>query len=227
MGPNQLRRGLALSAVLLALVPIVFGLLLVAAGYPPLIGPFIAGAVGWTIALTLRTPVALIGMRVFGSMERAQTLIIAASGPAEEIVRLIAVLLIGRDIATALWLGFGWATVEVLYAFVNGAAIARLAQRTDPEAERVRQLLPPAAFGSSAPVWGAVERVGATALHIGFTLIVAALPISVVVNMVVHSSVNLAMVRLSQRWPIAALEAIIVAVGFAALAIGLVLIGAY
>lgn len=64
-------------------------------------------------------------------------------------------------------------------------------------------------------------------MHIGFTLIVAAVPISVFINMIVHSSVNLAMVRLSQRWPVAALEAIIVVVGFCALAIGLVLIGAF
>jgi hypothetical protein len=227
MDPRQLPRTLALSAVMLAVVPIAFGVVLVVAGYPPLIGPFIAGAIGWTIALTLRTPVALIGMRVLGSMERAQTLIIAASGPAEETVRLIVVVLIGRDIATALWLGFGWATVEVLYSFVNGAAIASMAQRTDPEAERVRQLLPPAAFGSSAPVWGAVERIGATALHIGFTLSVAAVPISFLVNMVVHSSVNLAMVRLSQRWPIYAIESIIVVIGFIALGAGLVLIGAF
>ena len=223
---SDARRSLALSAVLLTLVPIGFGIALVVSGYPPLVGPLLAGALGWMIALTLRTPVALVGIRVLGSMERAQTLIIAASGPAEETVRLIAVLLVGRDIATALWLGFGWATIEVVYTFVNGAAIARLATRTDPEAERVRQLLPPAAFGSSAPFWGAVERVGATAFHMGLTLIVAAVPISVVVNMIVHSSMNLAMVRLSQRWPIAALEAIIVVVGFAALFVGLVLIGA-
>jgi hypothetical protein len=222
-----MRRGLALSAVLLALVPIGFGVVLVWAGYPPLGWPFVAGVLGWSIALMLRTPVALVGMRLLGSMDRAQTLIIAASGPAEETVRLIAVLLVGRDLPTALWLGFGWATVEVAYSFVNGAVITSLANRTDAEAERVRQLLPPAAFGSSAPVWAAVERVGVTAFHIGMTLIVAAAPITVFVNMVVHSALNLTAVRFSQRWPIYVLEGLFCVVGFGALLVGLVLIGAF
>jgi hypothetical protein len=224
--PSHLRRTLALSAVLLGIVPLAFGIALVAAGYPALWGPFAAGAVAWTIALALRSPVALVGMRRYGSMERAQTLVIAASGPAEEIVRLAAVLLIGRDIATALWLGFGWATIEVIYTFINGAVITSMGGRTDEEAERVRQLLPPAAIGSSAPFWAFAERVGVTAFHIGMTLIVAAAPVTVFVNAVVHSALNLTAVRFSQRWPIWALEGLFCVIGFGALAVGLLLIGA-
>jgi hypothetical protein len=224
---SQMRRTLALSAVLLALVPIAFGILIVVSGYPPKWGPFASGAVAWTIALALRSPVALVGIRLFGSIERAQTLIVAASGPAEEIVRLIAVLVIGRDLATAIWLGFGWATIEVAYTFINGAVIARMANRTDPEAERVRQLIPPAAFGPSAPIWAALERTGVTAFHIGMTVIVAAAPITFLINAVVHSALNLTAVRFSQRWPIWALEGLICVVGFGALVVGLFLIGAF
>jgi len=99
-------------------------------------------------------------------------------------------LLVGRDLGTALWIGLGWAAIEVVYAIANGFAIAALAQRTDPEAERARALLPPAALSGNAPWWGVAERIWTTAVHIGFTLILAAVPALVVVTAVLHSALN-------------------------------------
>jgi hypothetical protein len=131
-------------------------------------------------------------VRITGSTERAQRWVVASSGPLEESVRLAVLLLVGRDLGTALWIGLGWAAIEVLYAIANGFAIEALARRTDPEAERVRALLPPAALSASGPWWGVVERVWATAIHLGFTLILAAVPALVVVTAALHSAINVA-----------------------------------
>lgn len=223
--PVIIRRGLAFSAVSLALVPIGIWILLVAAGYPPQVGPFIAGALGWLIALALRMPVILIASRALKPPERAMPVIIAASGPAEETVRVIALLLMGRDVPTALWLGFGWTTIEIGYTYINALALAKLANRTDPEAQRAREMLPPAAFTSAAPVWGAVERIGASALHIGFTLIVAVVPIAFVITAIIHSAFNLILVNMSRTRPIFVVESFVCAVGVIALVVGLLTAG--
>jgi hypothetical protein len=218
-------QSLALTAALLALVPIGYALVIVGAGYPIEPGPLVAGALGWLIALAARTPVILIATRVRGSSERALPVIIAASGPAEETVRVLALLVVGRDLPTALWLGFGWTTIEIVYTFVNAIAVAALLKRDDPQSRQALELIPPAALSDAAPWWSAVERAGVSALHIGFTLIVAVVPIAFVVTAVVHSAFNLITVRLNKSWSILAVEALICVTGAVVLVIGLAMMG--
>jgi hypothetical protein len=61
-----------LSAVLLALVPIAYGVVLILAGYPAQVGPFAVGALGWLIAFALRTPVIVVGIRLCADGDSAQ-----------------------------------------------------------------------------------------------------------------------------------------------------------
>ena len=187
-----MRRALFLSIPLYLAVPILYALGILGLGHDVQVGALLAGAAGWIVALVLRAPVGLLGVRVTRSNERAQRWVVASSGPLEESVRLAVLLLVGRDLGTALWIGLGWAAIEVVYAIVNGFAVEALSRRTDPEAERARALLPPAALSGSAPWWGVAERFWATALHIGFTLILAAIPVLVVVTAAVHSAINVA-----------------------------------
>lgn len=185
-----MRRSLLASIPFLLAVPIAYGVAVGLAGYPIEVGPLLAGAAGWIVALVLRAPVGLAGVRITGSPERAQRWVVASSGPLEESVRLAVLLLAGRDLATALWIGIGWAAIEVVYAIGNGFALAALADRTDPEAERARAMLPPAALADAGPWWGVVERAWASAIHIGFTLVLAAVPPLVIVTAAAHSAVN-------------------------------------
>jgi hypothetical protein len=187
-----MRRALVLSIPLYLAVPLVYAAGILGLGYDLQLGALLAGAAGWFVALVLRAPVGLLGIRITGSTERAQRWVVASSGPLEESVRLAVLLLVGRDLGTALWIGLGWAAIEVLYAIVNGFAVEALSRRTDPEADQARALLPPAALSGSAPWWGVVERAWATAVHLGFTLILAAVPALVVVTAAVHSAINVA-----------------------------------
>jgi len=195
------RRNLLAAALPTLLVPVVIGAVLVALGTDLRPGPLLAGALGWVVALALRAPVALGVFRATGGDRgRAQPVITGASGPLEEIVRFVVLLVVGRDLSTALSIGLGWAAIEVVYALVNGAALLTLAGRDDAEAEQARALLPfQESLAPSAPWWGVVERVWASVLHIAFTLIIAAQPILVVVTIVLHSATNLALIRYARR----------------------------
>lgn len=218
-----MRRALLISIPFLVAIPVLYGIGFALAGQPVMLGAFAVGVVGWIVALILRTPVGVAAMQVTASEERAQTWVTASSGPLEEAVRLGALLFAGRDLSTALWLGLGWASIEVVYALVNGFALAALAQRTDPEAQRARALLPPSAFTSAGVVWGVVERAWATAVHIGFTLILAAVPLAIVITAPAHSVLNFGFLWAGRRYPIAAVSVAGVVVGAALFVIGLVL----
>jgi hypothetical protein len=222
---SSTRSDLVLTALLLAIVVIGYALAITIAGYPLAVLPLVAGALGWLIALAARTPVILVAMRLFGSSERALPLIIASSGPTEETVRVIAVLLVGRDLATALWLGFGWTAIEIGYTYLNSIVVAQLLSRGDPQAQRVLELVPPAAVADAAPWWSAIERAGVSALHIGFTLIVAVVPIAFVLTALIHSAFNLITTALNKRWPIVAVEGLVCLTGAATLLVGLAMMG--
>ncbi len=215
-----MRRALILAIPLVVAVMVGYGAAFERLGHPPMLLPFLAGAGGWLLALILRTPIGLVGMKVTGSTERTQGWVVASSGPLEEAVRLAVLLLVGRDLSTALWIGLGWASIEVLYAIANGFALAALAERTDPEAEQAKAMLPPSAFSGTGPLWGVVERAWASALHIGFTLILAAMPLAVLVTAPVHSLVNVAALRLMERRGLLVVSLAGLVVGAAALGIG-------
>jgi hypothetical protein len=132
----------------------------------------------------------------------------------------------GRDVVTALWLGLGWAAIEVLYAIANGLALSALVERTDPEAQRIRATIPPSLLTGGAVAWGVLERVWASAVHIGFTLVLAAVPIAALVTAPAHTLVNVAFTRALRRYPMAMVMAAGLALGAAILAVGWVLVGA-
>lgn len=194
-----MRRAMLVAAPLALLVPLAYGAAFTYLGHDPRILVALAGAAGWFVALLLRTPVGIVGMRVTDDPDRTQHWVTASSGPLEEAVRLAVLLLVGRDLSTALWIGLGWASIEVLYSIANGFALAALEARTDYEANQIKSMLPPSAFSASAPLWGVVERAWASAVHIGFTLIVAALPVAVAVTAIVHTLTNVAFLALMRR----------------------------
>ena len=161
--PAAYRRSLIAAAVPTLAVPVVLGGLMLALGVTLRVGPFVAGAVGWLIALMLRAPVAIVAMRVRGDQRHAQPWITASSGPLEEGVRLVTLLLVGRDLDTAASVGLGWAAIEVIYSLINGVAVLSLVGRDDAEAQQVRALMPlSGALEPSAPWWGVVERITAS-----------------------------------------------------------------
>jgi hypothetical protein len=178
------------------------------------------GALGWWVALLLRAPVALLAKRL--PEERAKTIVIASSGPLEESVRFAAIALTGAAFPWALSLGWGWASIEVLFAVVNGLVVANLLRRDDEQAQQVREILEAqGTLTSTAPLLGVVERLFASALHIGFTLMIAAAPALVLVTIPVHSAMNLLIPRLQGR--LGLLIGILAAVGTTALLVGLAL----
>jgi hypothetical protein len=81
----------------------------------------------------------------------------------------------------------------------------------------------PAAIEPSAPWWGVLERITASALHIAFTLIIAAQPLLVVVTAPVHSAVNLALLRMARSRSIARFEGTLAVVTLVVVAIAVAL----
>jgi hypothetical protein len=225
-GTDQVRyrRNLAAAALPTLAVPIAIGLVMLGLGLELETGSVLAGAVGWMVALILRAPVAIAAMRATEDRERAQPWITGSSGPLEELVRLAVVLVVGRDLSTAAAVGLGWAAIEVVYSLVNGVAMLALLGRDDPEAEQARALMPiPAALEPSAPWWGVLERAWASLMHIGFTLIVAAHPVLVIVTMIAHSATNLGLLRGAARTSLARFEIAGTVLGVVILGVGVAL----
>ncbi|MFD1212837.1 hypothetical protein ACFQ36_12395 [Arthrobacter sp. GCM10027362] len=188
----------------------------------PLPVPALLGDAGWLLALVLRQPVALAASRFFGR-ERAATIVGWFSGPAEELVRLALVLLALRSFDEALWAGFGWAAVEVLLVAVNVLVIADLMTKDDPKSRQAQQILQDQGMTTPQhPLWGLLERLSATALHLGFTLLLFAQPWLVLLTLPVHSLTNMLAVRFA-RTHLALTEAALAAAGLAVLAAGLAL----
>jgi hypothetical protein len=227
--PDAYRRNALIAIPFLLLVPLSFALWFHLWGIAlswPAIG---AGALGWVVALFLRTPVALIARRLLGTPERAQPSVTAASGPAEESLRLVTLLLVGRAFPLALSVGLGWTTVEIVYAIVNGLAIASLLRRTDERARQARAFL--ASIGlerllsQTDPAFGVVtlgviERFSVSALHIGFTLLIAWQPLLVLGTIPVHSATNFVWLRLFRRSAVLS-EVAVALIGAAILIAGL------
>lgn len=187
------------TALWMLLVPIL-ACVLVAAGLGAPAGRELAfGAAGWIIALLLRQPVMLIANRVT-SPEQARTIVGWASGPAEELVRVGLVLLFVKTFSNAVWVGVGWAGVEVVVIAINGIAIANFMTRDDPKALKVQAVLRERdMLTTCAPGWAVTERCSATAMHVGLTLLLFSQPWWVVGTIVFHSSANMIAVRYAKR----------------------------
>lgn len=210
------------NALLVLPVPVVLALAALALVGPPPVLPLLLGAAGWMLALVVRQPVALIATRTT-TTERAATIVGWFSGPAEELVRLGLVLLALRSFEDAVWAGFGWATIEVLLIVVNGIAVAGLMTKDDPKSREARELLEAQGMlGARHPVWGVLERVSATALHVAFTLLLFADPWFVLLTLPAHSAINMVMSRFAKD-RLAATEAVFAAVSAVALVVGAML----
>jgi len=157
------------------------------------------GAGGWITALLLRQPVMLIASRMT-SPEWTRTIVGWASGPAEESVRVGLVLLFVKTFGTAVWVGVGWAGAEVVVIAINGIAIAKLMTRDDPKALKVQAALRERDMPTTcAPGWAVTERFSATAMHVGFTLLLFAQPWWALGTIVLHSATNMIAVRYAKR----------------------------
>ncbi|RKP51720.1 YhfC family intramembrane metalloprotease [Cohnella endophytica] len=194
---NQATRRSLLVLPLFILVPFLFGVGFWAAGYVLEWRAFGLGALGWFIALVLRAPLSAIVMKM--PQEKAKNIIVASSGILEESARLVLLAVTSVVSSWAVSVGQGWAAVEVLFTIVNIVVIASLVKRTDEKAVQAKQFLESQSTIHASPLWGVLERIWASAFHIGCTLIVAFHPWSVVLLIPLHSSLNWFAVRLAAR----------------------------
>lgn len=201
---EALRRNTVLATPLALLVPVGFALVLSWLGADLAWSTLGFGALGWVGALMLRAPLAAILSQVMRDDERVKNIIVGSSGPLEEGVRVLLLVLVGRSFSDAAAIGIGWAAVEVVYTALTGFLTLSLMRRTDPEAMQARQLLEAQGMIRETGPWlGIVERVGATALHLGFTFIVAWNLWAAIGTAIVHSATNLSLIRTFRTKPLA------------------------
>ncbi|MBE3570011.1 MAG: YhfC family intramembrane metalloprotease [Bacillales bacterium] len=203
------------------LVPVFFAVLFYMYGTAVVWQAFGLGALGWIIALLLRGPVSAIAMKT-SSKEKAQSIVVSFSGPLEEGVRFGLLLLTSTSFSWAISLGQGWAAVEVLFTIVNGIVFISLANRTDEKAMQAKEMLQSQGNFTATPLWGLIERIFASAYHIGATLVMAQIPWTVLLFIPFHSLFNLLSVKLLKK-SIVLTEVFIAFVGIVVLLLGFVL----
>jgi hypothetical protein len=202
-------------------VPLMVWLGFEAAGHPMDWKGFGIGALGWLIALALRGPVSAAVAKL--PQEKGRNIVGLSSGVLEESTRLVVLALTSFSSSWALSVGQGWAAIEVVFAMVNVAVLASLADKTDEKAMQAKQFLAAQGQLESSPLWGVLERIWASAFHIGCTLIVAAVPWTVAVLIPLHSGLNWAAVRLTAARSIGTASLFIAVIGIGTLAAGLLL----
>lgn len=221
---NTLRRNTLIATPVTLLVPVAFALVLTALGADLAWSKVGFGALGWFGALMLRGPLAAILSQTMRDEDRVKNIIVSSSGPIEEGVRVVLLLLVGRSFSDAAAIGLGWATIEVLYTTVTSFLTLSLLRRTDPEAMQARQILEAQGMIRETGPWlGIVERIGASALHIGFTFIIAWNLLAAIPAAIIHSGGNLSLIRTFRTHPVAT-ELGLLAVGLAAFALGVTLV---
>ncbi|GKU77308.1 YhfC family glutamic-type intramembrane protease [Paenibacillus sp. L3-i20] len=178
------------------LVPAAFWLIFHYSGTEMEWKAFGLGALGWTIALFLRGPLSAIVMKM--PKDKAAKIIIGSSGVFEESIRVALLLLTSMSYSWALSIGQGWAAVEVLFTVINLIVMASLAKRTDDKSMQAKEMLKLQGNLNKSPLWGVIERVFASAFHIGCTLIVAKHPWTVAILIPLHSFLNLATFKFSK-----------------------------
>lgn len=221
---DALRRNTMLATPVALLAPVGFALVLSWLGAELAWSTLGFGALGWVGALMLRAPLAAILSQVLRDDERVKTIIVGSSGPLEEGVRVVLLLLVGRSFSDAAAIGIGWAAVEVVYTTLTGFLTLSLVRRTDPEAMHARQMLEAQGMIRETGPWlGVVERIGATALHLGFTFIEAWSLWAAIGTALVHSATNLSLIRTFRANPLAT-ELALLAGGLALFATGIALV---
>lgn len=171
------------------------------------------------IALFLRGPVTVLFKGL--SKEKATLFVGLSSGPLEEGVRLILLLLTGTSFSWAISVGQGWVMIEVLFTIINGFVLIHIIQRQDEKSIQVKELLESKGQLRLSPLWGVVERIFASAFHIGVTLLIAKIPLLTFIFVIVHSLFNLVVVWLSRKNMLVA-QLFVAIVGTALLVTGLI-----
>jgi hypothetical protein len=160
--------------------------------------PFLVGGIGWTLALSLRAPVAIIIRYRLRRKRYAHGLLVASSGPLEESIRLIAIWISGTTVDTAISLGFGWASAEMLYVILNTIGLIRV-RRSQRKAHLGEQQLGQGLLTRMGLMLGIIERLSATTFHLGASLMLAVSPLLVIATTPIHSSLNLLALCLARR----------------------------
>ena len=221
---RDLTRELIVTTPLYLLVPVFFAVLALIWDIELSLGWIILGAAGWLVALFLRAPVAMITQRLTTVSDTVQQVVILSSGPAEELVRLALVLITAANLDVAYAIGLGWGGIEVIYALINGFVIAALLKRTDEEALMARQTMEEMGLlrAATKPVYGIVERLAVTAVHIGFTLLLAFQPLLVLVTIPFHSLINYGfIVMMRRRVNVSIILLALIGIGLIAYSLGL------
>lgn len=187
-----------------------------------------AGALGWLVALALRGPIAVVAMKLPQRPESAQPVVVGASGPLEEGVRLGVLVLLGTSLPTALAVGLGWAVIEVVFAIVNGFVGNMLLSKDDDKAKEAIALLEAQGMlRETGGHWGVIERFFASLAHLGFTLLAAAAPWWLLLTIPVHSAMNLSIQPLVKKGGLALAEAVIALLGIGLFVGGLVALNGF
>jgi hypothetical protein len=199
-------------------VPIAYWLVFAFAGYPLDLKAFGLGVLGWIVALFLRAPISAAVMKL--PKKTGGIMIASSSGPLEEGVRFALLAVTTSAFGWSLSLGQGWAAIEVVFTIINVIAIANLSTKTDEKSMQAKEMLKASGNINASPLWGVVERLSASALHIGATLLIAKHPWMVAVMIPVHTLTNLGIVSLGKK-SIAVSELVMGVIGFAILIAGL------
>lgn len=187
-----------LASPVYLLVSVLYWLVSWQCGQPMMWAAFGFGALGWWIAYLLRAPISIVLMKM--NKENQPKGLVFFSGPLEETVRLIVLLVLGTTARQALSIGQGWAFIEVLFAIVQLLALSNLKDKTDEKSMQAKMMLSENGFKlDGSPLWGALERVFASAFHIGSTLLIATNPWLVLVMIPLHTTFNFFITRLMRK----------------------------
>lgn len=160
------------------------------------------GALGWWLALIIRIPLIVFIKKRNIDLKTSSRLTIGMSGPAEETVRLIILIQVGFSISNAYSLGLGWAMIEIIYGLIQIIGLGVLERKTDAKALEakafMKQMGMDKTLESSIPYWGVLERVSATAIHIGFSLLLTFSPLFILISTPLHSLVNFYVVKMNK-----------------------------
>lgn len=160
------------------------------------------GAIGWWLALVLRVPLILFIKNKKMDLSTSSKITIGLSGPTEETVRLILLILLGFSTPNAYSVGLGWAMIEILYGLIQIIGLGVLDSKTDAKAEEAKAIMKQMGMDktleSSTPFWGALERVSASAIHIGFSVLLIFSPYLIIATIPLHSFINFFVVNMNK-----------------------------
>lgn len=157
------------------------------------------GALGWWIAFLLRIPILFLIQKKDLKQPKANQLTIGVSGPTEEITRYLLLTMIGLTSENAFYSGLGWAMIEIIYALIQVIGLGILDQKTDAKAQEAKRIMKQMGMDKtllpSTPFWGALERLSANAIHIGFSLLLLWSPFVLILTIPTHSLINFYVVK--------------------------------